>query len=159
MKNSKLEYTRGVSKTLTVGIVVVVVVVLVVAAFAVLFLTSSPPSSGSNISCGGQASGSASDLQISLTNGASSRASAPGYSPDSVTLVMGKNNTVTWTNNDSAAHTVTSTSAPSGASFNSGRMNSGATYSCTFTTPGTYQYYCKYHSWMIGTIVVKAASS
>ena len=62
----------------------------------------------------------------------------PGYTPDSVTLVVGVNNTVAWTNNDSIHHTVTSTSAPSGGSFSSGNMNGGAVYTHTFTVPGTY---------------------
>jgi plastocyanin len=103
-------------------------------------------------------SSSISVVPISITNGASSRSDAPGYSPDIVTLVIGVNNTVTWTNDDSAAHTLTSSSAPSGASFNSGNMNIGATCTHTFTVPGTYRYFCKYHSWMTGTIVVKAGS-
>ena len=83
---------------------------------------------------------------------------APGYRPDTVTLVIGVNNTVTWTNSDSAAHTITSTSSPSGAAFDSGNMNPGATCTWTFTVPGTYQYKCRYHSQMTGTIVVKAGS-
>jgi plastocyanin len=52
---------------------------------------------------------------------------------------------------------VTSTSAPQGGSFNSGNMSAGATCTHTFTVPGTYQYDCVYHSWMTGTIVVKAS--
>jgi plastocyanin len=35
-------------------------------------------------------------------------------------------------------------------------MNSGSAYTHAFGVPGTYQYDCKYHSWMTGTIVVKA---
>ena len=77
--------------------------------------------------------------------------------PDSITLVIGVNNTVTWTNNDSVHHTVTSTTAPAGGSFNSGNMNGGATCTHTFTVPGTYHYDCIYHSWMTGTMVVKAS--
>jgi plastocyanin len=79
------------------------------------------------------------------------------FQPANVTLVIGFNNSVTWTNGDSAPHTVTSTSVPSGASmFNSGNMNSGATFSYTFTVPGTYKYDCTYHTlWMQGTVIVK----
>jgi plastocyanin len=66
---------------------------------------------------------------------------------------------VTFTNNDAANggihHTVTSTSVPSGAaSFNSGDMALGAKFTVMFTVPGTYQYYCAYHPWMVGTITV-----
>jgi plastocyanin len=140
----------GISKM--VAIVIIVVVVLI-AGFAVFYVSSgSSPSSGANISC--ESSAAPSSIQISTDSGASNSASGPGYSPDKITLVIGTNNTVTWTNNDAVHHTVTSSAAPAGASFDSGNINQGATYSCTFTTVGTYQYYCKYHSWMTGTILV-----
>jgi len=64
---------------------------------------------------------------------------------------------VTWTNDDLSAHTVTSTSVPSGAAtFNSGIISAGQTYTMTFTVPGTYEYDCSLHLWMKGTIVVKS---
>jgi len=78
------------------------------------------------------------------------------FQPTNFTLVIGVNNSVTWTNDDVAPHTVTATSVPSGASmFNSGNMNSGATYTYTFTVPGTYKYGCTYHFWMQGIVTVK----
>jgi plastocyanin len=94
----------------------------------------------------------AAGLAISIPKGAGNPNGAPGYSPDKVTLVIGVNNTVTWTNNDSAHHTVTSVSG--NGTISSGDMAPGATFTYTFTTPGTYQYYCVYHSWMTGTITV-----
>jgi plastocyanin len=33
-------------------------------------------------------------------------------------------------------------------------MNAGGTYSYTFTTPGTYMYYCAVHPDMMATVVV-----
>jgi len=64
-----------------------------------------------------------------------------------------------WTNNDSAPHTVTATSVPNGETkFNSGNLNSGATFTYTFKVPGTYRYQCTYHYWMQGTIVVEQAA-
>jgi plastocyanin len=61
-----------------------------------------------------------------------------------------------WTNNDSVAHTITSSSVPSGASqFDDENIAPGATYSVTLTVAGTYQYYCQIHPWMSGTIVVE----
>src|SRR5580658_9726007 len=95
--------------------------------------------------------------QISIPSGAGSGPSgAPGYSPDKVTLVIGVNNSVVWTNNDSAHHTVTSVSG--NGSISSGDLAPGATFNYTFTAPGTYKYICNYHSWMSGTVVVKAGS-
>jgi plastocyanin len=97
----------------------------------------------------------ASGVKVSIPSGAANPANAPGYAPDKITLVIGVNNTVTWSNDDAAPHTVTSTSTPSGASsFDSGNMNAGQTFTYTFTVPGTYQYHCVYHSWMTGTVTV-----
>jgi plastocyanin len=77
--------------------------------------------------------------------------------PDPVTVVIGVNNTLTWTNNDSSPHTVTSVTVPAGAAtFNSGIKSAGETWSMTFTVPGTYQYDCSLHLWMKGTIIVKS---
>jgi plastocyanin len=95
-------------------------------------------------------------VHVNMPKGISTNQSLD-FQPANITLVIGFNNTVTWTNGDSAPHTVTSTSVPSGASmFDSGNMNSGATFSYTFTIPGTYKYDCTYHTlWMRGTVIVK----
>ena len=80
------------------------------------------------------------------------------FSPAPTTVAIGVNNTVTWVNSDTAPHTVTSKSVPSSASaFDSGNMNAGAQFSCTFTVEGTYAYFCQYHFWMQGTVIVVAA--
>jgi plastocyanin len=79
---------------------------------------------------------------------------APGYAPDTITVVIGVNNTVTWTNDDTVAHTVTSVSG--NGTVSSGNFVPGATYTYTFTAPGTYDYYCEYHAWMTGTVIVKS---
>ena len=95
--------------------------------------------------------------KVSIPTGASSPNAAPGYAPDKITVIIGVNNTVAWTNNDSVDHTVTSVSVPTGAtSFDSGIMAAGATFTQTFTVPGTYQYHCSLHSWMTGTVTVKS---
>ncbi|MEM0288216.1 MAG: cupredoxin domain-containing protein [Nitrososphaerota archaeon] len=91
-------------------------------------------------------------VHVSIVLGAASNESNPGYSPDVITVVIGINNTVIWTNNDNFAHTVTSVSKV----FDSGNMNPGATFSYTFTTPGVYNYTCTYHPWMHGTVIVKS---
>jgi predicted lipoprotein with Yx(FWY)xxD motif len=58
--------------------------------------------------------------------------------------------TVVWTNEDTAPHTVTA----SDGSFDSGNMDKGATFSFTFSKPGTYELLCAYHPNMKGTITV-----
>ncbi len=71
------------------------------------------------------------------------------FSPASLTVNAGT--TVTWTNSDAMAHTVTADDN----SFDSGNMAMGAKYSKVFSTPGTYTYHCTIHPGMKGTIVVK----
>jgi plastocyanin len=83
-----------------------------------------------------------------------------GYSPATVVVVIGKNNTVFWTNDDSAPHTVTSDTAGMFDSGTSGPLiTQGGTYQFTFTTPGTYTYHCTFHNWMHGKVIVEAAPS
>jgi nitrite reductase (NO-forming) len=88
---------------------------------------------------------------VSIPSGAGMDTSSPGYSPDTITVVIGVNNTVVWVNNDNMPHTVTATNKL----FDSGNMNPGDTFSYTFTSPGVYTYGCSYHSWMKGTVIVK----
>ena len=71
------------------------------------------------------------------------------FSP--ATLTVAVNTTVTWTNKDGYAHTVTSNTAL----FDSGNMDSNASFSFQFTTKGSYMYHCAYHSAMTGTIIVQ----
>jgi amicyanin len=61
--------------------------------------------------------------------------------------------TVTWTNEDDIPHTVVSPN-----NYRSKVLDTDATYSFTFTTPGTYKYFCSLHPHMTGTIVVEAAT-
>ncbi len=70
------------------------------------------------------------------------------FSPSSLTVKAGT--TVTWTNHDGVTHTVTA----DGGSFDSGHLASGATFSRTFATAGTFSYHCAIHPSMTGTITV-----
>jgi plastocyanin len=49
--------------------------------------------------------------------------------------------TVLWTNSSPLGHTVTADDA----SFDSGMLDAGATFSMVFDSPGTYQYFCQPH--------------
>ncbi len=69
------------------------------------------------------------------------------FSPSTLTITKGT--TVTWTQKDSAPHTVTS------GTFDSGTLNSGQTYSHTFNETGSFNYHCNFHQSMTGTIVVQ----
>lgn len=68
-----------------------------------------------------------------------------------VTIIISKGQTVTWTNMDSAPHTVTSTSGI----FDSGSIGNGQTFSYTFNTAGTFEYSCIVHpSMQHGKVIV-----
>jgi len=105
---------------------------------------------------------SAQCVNVTILSGASSP--PPGYSsgqkttygftPDTITVVIGINNTIYWTNNDAAIHTATSDTA---GVFDTGNIDQGTSAQVTLTTPGTYTYHCTYHAWMQGTIIVKTA--
>jgi amicyanin len=77
--------------------------------------------------------------KVSITNFA--------FDPAAVTVKVGT--TVTWTNNDVVAHTVTFKDVA-----NSPVLNRGNTFSRTFTAVGTYTYICSIHPFMHGTVVV-----
>ncbi|MEV6839033.1 cupredoxin family copper-binding protein [Streptomyces sp. NPDC051133] len=72
------------------------------------------------------------------------------FSPAALKVKAGT--TVTWTNRDADAHTVTS--AGSGGPLHSAALATHATYSYTFTKPGTYAYLCTIHPFMTGTVEV-----
>lgn len=72
------------------------------------------------------------------------------FSPADISVKAGTK--VTWTNNDSTAHTVDETDGQTGPA--SGMLNPGASYSFTFDKPGTYHYHCSIHPEMTGTVTV-----
>ena len=100
----------------------------------------------------------AEDQNVSIPSGSS----VPGceetnecYLPPSITVHPG--DTVTWSNDDTAAHTVTSgdpADADSvGAVFDSSLIIAGSTFSYKFDTLGDYPYFCIVHPWMKGNVL------
>jgi plastocyanin len=81
--------------------------------------------------------------------------SGMAFNPASLTVAVGA--TVTWTNNDAVAHTVTSDTGlfDSGSITATGGYSGGGTYNYTFTTAGTYNYHCKIHPMMTAKIIVQ----
>jgi plastocyanin len=69
-------------------------------------------------------------------------------SPNPITLAPGS--TVTWTNLDGVAHSVTADDG----SWGSGTLGQDGTYSHVFTSLGTHSYHCSIHPFMKGTVVV-----
>ncbi len=75
------------------------------------------------------------------------------FQPATVTIRAG--DSVTWTNRDDTPHTATG----DGGWFDTGLLMKGQSGNVTFTTPGTFGYYCAPHTFMRGTVVVLSASS
>jgi plastocyanin len=77
------------------------------------------------------------------------------FQPD--TIGIAKNGTVTWINDDTVTHTVTSGSGINdpniGKKFDSGML--GKNFSFMFSTPGTYNYFCQVHPTMVGKVIVR----
>ena len=71
------------------------------------------------------------------------------FSPEVLTVPVGTR--VTWTNKDEVPHTVASTDK---RFTSSSGLDTGEQYSYTFTTPGTYEYFCTLHPFMKGKVVV-----
>ncbi len=84
------------------------------------------------------------------------------FLPSIITVDVGA--TVTWFNDDSAAHTVTSGNLdtdPDGiaSDFDSSLFMAGTSFDVKFYTAGTYQYFCMVHPWMTGVVIVKGTTS
>jgi plastocyanin len=71
------------------------------------------------------------------------------FSPAEITVRAG--DTVTWTNRDAVTHTVTQ----EGMGWNSGDVRGGQSYSKTFDTVGIFDYFCLYHTYMKGRVIVE----
>jgi plastocyanin len=104
---------------------------------------------------GNSTTASASGSEIDIAQGSSAPSNAKFYEPPTLTVPTGT--TVTWKNIDSTLHTVTSGSAESGVSgteFDSSYMAGGKTFQHTFSSAGTFDYYCTLHPFMKGQVVV-----
>ena len=97
-------------------------------------------------------------IKVSIPDGAG----VPGceetdecYLPFETSVDVGT--TIVWSNDDTAAHTVTSGLAAEGGDgiFDSSLFAAGATFEFTFNDAGTFDYYCMVHPWMIGTVNVE----
>jgi amicyanin len=75
------------------------------------------------------------------------------FDPPKLTVKAGT--TVTWVNRDDIPHTVASSTRV----FKSKALDTDNSFTFTFTTPGSYAYFCSLHPHMTGTIVVEAPSA
>ena len=71
--------------------------------------------------------------------------------PKDITVFLGKNNTVTWINEDDAPSTLISSHPPV---WSTGLLLPGDTVSITFNETGVYKYHGSPHPWKTGSITV-----
>ena len=87
------------------------------------------------------------------------------YEPPVISIQKG--DTVSWINDDQEGHTVTSGEGPGrfgwmgsdkfgepDGFFDSGRFMKGESWSFTFNEAGLFRYFCTFHPWMEGIVVV-----
>ncbi|MFA5809080.1 MAG: plastocyanin/azurin family copper-binding protein [Thermoleophilia bacterium] len=103
--------------------------------------------------CGSSSSdGSGSDGVGATTvsgNKAEVRMQGSKFTPADLTVDKGAK--VTWINDDSTTHTVTSSSNV----FNLGNLDKGKNFGYTFRESGTFEYECTIHPGMKGKVTVK----
>jgi plastocyanin len=71
------------------------------------------------------------------------------FSPKEFTVAVGT--TVKWVNHDDIPHTV----VEKNTTFRSKALDTDDSYSYTFTSAGTFDYFCGLHPHMVGQIIVK----
>jgi plastocyanin len=71
------------------------------------------------------------------------------FAPEQLTVKAGT--TVTWVNDDDIPHTVVA----SGKAFKSKALDTDDKFSFTFTTPGSYEYFCSLHPHMKAMVTVE----
>ena len=101
-------------------------------------------------------------MSATVENAAGS--STPGCEPDCFipsTVVITVGGTVTWENTDTMAHTSSSGTPADGPDgvFDSSLVMAGASFSHTFDSAGTFDYFCMVHPWMTGTVIVEAEAA
>ena len=112
---------------------------------AVAIITAACNGSGPS-AYGAPASTAATTTAATATNAATIKGFS--FQPEVLKVKVGAK--VTWTNDDTVAHTVTADTT----SFASGNLQPGGSFSFTFTRPGTYAYHCSIHPSMHGSVVV-----
>jgi plastocyanin len=94
-------------------------------------------------------------VRISIEEGAPSLGDR-AFSPDITNVSIGSN--VTWINNDSQFHTITSGIEPDdpivGQKFESEALSPKETFSYISNETGTFSYFCQLHPTMKGKLIV-----
>ena len=141
---------RGGAKLKRNSIWVTLVMALTLAGGAATLLTPAVSAQGSTT----VSATSTNVASVSIVSGAKNENNGLFFSPANITVILGVNNTVVWTNHDSTTHTVVALDNSYSAT-----LAPGQTFTHTYTTPGVYKYHCTIHPWMTGSVTVLAAQS
>ncbi len=100
--------------------------------------------------------GSGSSAAPAASSGAKTAAvQIKGFAYSPANLTIDKGTVVTFTNNDSATHTVTSGANRTKDGKFDQTLSGSTETTITFDTAGTFEYFCVFHSSLKGTVVVK----
>jgi plastocyanin len=94
--------------------------------------------------------GSTQSVMTTTAAPASAEIAIQGFAFDRASVTVKVGAAITWTNQDSADHTITSDKGD----WDSGKIAQGGKYSHTFDQVGTFTYHCSVHPAMKGTVVV-----
>ena len=105
--------------------------------------------------CGGSsatqvpAGGGAAAASCSPTLGTGQQVAIANFAFNPKTITVAAGTSISWTNTDTATHTVTFDAGP-----DCGNVATGTSMTITFATAGTYTYHCKIHSSMTASVTV-----
>lgn len=147
------------------GVIIGIIIIVILLAGGFWFLSISKDIENAEDSIGSGDTGISNNLETEaslsdeVVDTSQEQSSPNSYSVDiedfafaSETLTIKVGDTVTWTNRDSAGHTVTS---DSGSKLDSILLKKGQSYSHTFNEVGTFDYHCTPHPYMKGIIIVE----
>jgi len=98
-----------------------------------------------------------SDDDAMMDDGSAVSSNIQGFQLQTLTVSVG--DTVTWTNHDSAPHTVSHGTSPAvdgSPEFQSETFSKDGTFAHTFNTVGAFAYFCELHPSMVGTVTVQS---
>lgn len=129
----------------------VIIIAVIVVIGGIVYAATRNSNSGDNSSMAGMDMSKQTD-NSSQTPQATDKVTIQNFSFSPASITVKKGTTVTWTNQDSTAHTITETDGQTGPK--SSNLAQGQSYAFTFNSTGTFHYDCSIHPNMTGTVTV-----
>jgi plastocyanin len=139
------------------GMSVTIVITTILASF-ILGVESSIPNAIANTAEKNLTLSTSAISYIKIVQGSSFPDNKEFYKPRAFEAGIGS--TIVWINNDSVLHTVTSRDPNNKTArtfFDSGPMASGAIFQHTFNEIGTFDYWCTFHPFMTGQVIISTS--